>query len=382
MKGLTRLGVVVATLVLFLASTVLGAGQLSAASQALDANPVTIHKGLTGMTWDGKEFIASYGISNVPLVNVSLDGQKVTPFATSFVGDAECYAAVSQGKAGFPEGYLYVNSDKSIYKIGPAGSNVQVFSSPPGASRISYVAFDTVGTWGYLLLALDDNGLLWSISSSGEAKVLGNFSGFATPQTAQLGGLKPEGIAVAPQAFGAYGGYLFITLEGAGRVLAIPPSDTSKVTTVALLPGEQPERIVVIPDAASDLYLAEFDTGNLLRVPAANFSSYAGSMLVITEGETEPLGTFNVLQATGDNITSTRIGAVAGHPHFEGVSFVPTSASPPVVTTTTTLHTAPSESTTAAGVSNGVLLGGAALLVAVVVVAAFFFVRRRSSLPR
>jgi len=369
MKGLRRLGTLAATLALFLLSTVAQTGQSAASYGYGFSTSVTIAKGLTGMTWDGKEFIASYGINNVPLVNVSLDGQTVTPFAPKFVGKDECYAAVSLGKAGFPAGYLYVNFDPSIYQIDPTGSTVTLFSTPPGSSRIAYVAFDTVGTWGYALLALDDNGLLWSIRSDGTAKVLANFSSFAGPLSSQRGGLKPEGIAVAPQSFGALAGYLFITLEGAGKILAISPNDTSKVTVVSM-PGEQPERVIQIP-AASDLYVAEFDTGARVRIPAANFSNYVGSLLVITEGEVEPFGSFNVLQPAGNNFTLTRIGAVTGKPHYEGASFVPTSASPTGTQTITT-----SESSTAGGVITPVLAAGAALLVAVVVLALYFISRR------
>ncbi len=391
MSSLTRLGIVAATLALLLTSAVPGPNRLSAASQALDVNYATIHKGLTSMTWDGKEFIASYGIHGVPLINVSLDGQSVTPFAPSFVGKDECYAAVSQGKGGFPQGFLYVNNETSIIKIDPAGKNVGVFSSPPGAMRTSYVAFDTVGTWGYVLFALDDNGLLWSIKSDGTAKVLANFSGFANAQSSKVGGLKAEGIAVAPQSFGAYGGYLLITLEGAGTVLAIPPNDTSKVTTIAQLAGEEPERVLQIPPS-NDLYVAEFDTGARVRVPAANFSNYVGSMLVITEGENEPFGSLTVLQATGSGVTATRIGTVTGSPHFEGASFVPASALP-AGATSTTLHLPPAtqsttqstaasiSTTTAAGVSDITLLGGAALLVVVIAVAAFLILKRGRS-PR
>jgi hypothetical protein len=232
------------------------------------------------------------------------------------------------------------------------------------------VAFDTVGTWGYVLFALDDNGLLWSVTSDGTAKVIGNVSVFANEQSSRLG-LKPEGIAVAPRSFGAYGGYLFVTLEGAGRILAVPPNDT-KVMPVVMMPGEEPERVLQIP-AASDLYLAEFDTGARLRVPAANFSNYVGSLLVITEGENEPNGTLTVLQPAGNTITTTRIGAVTGRPHFEGASFVPTTAS---ATGTQSMTT--SESTTAGGVITPALAGGAALIVAVAVLAVYFISRRGS----
>jgi len=342
-----------------LSSLVAQPNELAASSQALDLSPV-IAKGLTGLTWDGKEFIGSYGIDNVPLVNISLDGRKVTSFAPSFTGKDEVYAALSAGKAGFPAGYLYANFDPSIYEIDPTGGHVRVFSSPPGASRISYVAFDMVGTWGYLLLALDDNGLLWSIKSDGTAKVLQNFSNFG-----KGGGLKPEGIAVAPQSFGALGGYLFITLEGAERILAIPPNDTSKVLTLYHMTNEEPERVLQI-QPQSDLYVAEFDTGAILRVPAANFSNYVGSMLVITEGENEPAGTLNVLQPAGNNITLTRIMSVPANPHFEGASFVPSSSSVP------SSRTASTTQSSVAGVNTVALLGGVTLLAAIVVLVVFF----------
>jgi hypothetical protein len=335
---------------------------------------VIIDKGLTGLTWDGKEFISSYGINNVPLINVSLDGHKITPIAPSFVGKDEVYAAISQGKAGFPTGYFYVNFDPTIYEINPTGSQMRVFSTPPGSSRVSYVAFDTVGSWGYALFALDDNGLLWSIKSNGTAKVIGDFSNFG-----QGGGLKPEGIAVAPQSFGSYGGYLMICLEGAHRVLAIDPSDTSKMT-VLQFPGEQPERVLQIP-SQSDLYVAEFDTGAMVKVPAANFSNYAGSMLVITEGETEPFGSFTVLQPTGSNITKTRIGMVTGNPHFEGASFVPTAASSTGTSTSSTGTQSASESPDVGSSPTPVLIGAVVVvvIVAVVIVGALLVSRSRRS---
>jgi len=349
MKGLAR-----ALAVVLIAMFVLS-GVLARADSSPAATGPVIAKELTSLTWDGKEFIASYGEAKAALLNVSLDGQRVVSFAPNFSGKDEIYAAVSQGDAGFPKGYVYVSSDLSIYEFTPTGSSSRLFSSPPGASRISYVAFDTVGTWGYLLFALDDNGLLWSITSDGTANVLENFSNFGQGQ-----GLKPEGIAVAPQSFGGFGGQLIITLEGATRVLAIPPNDTSKMVTIAQLPGEEPERVLAIPPQ-SDLYVAGWVTGTTYRMPAADLSKYVGSLIVITEGENEPFASFTVLQATGDNVTKTRIGTVPGSPHLEGASFVPSSLASGITTINYPAAAVPDIGGTATIV--GLILGVAAVAI-------------------
>jgi hypothetical protein len=149
------------------------------------------------------------------------------------------------------------------------------------------------------------------------------------------------------------------------------------VTTIALLPGEQPERVLQIPPR-SDLYVAEFDTGVIRSVPAANFSKYVDSMLVITEGENEPFGSFTVLQAVGNNITKTRIGLVTGSPHFEGASFVPATS-----ISSTGTQSMVSESTAAGGSTTATLVGGVAVVVAVLILVVFLVSRsRRSRLPR
>src|SRR5205814_1857487 len=132
---------------------------------------------------------------------------------------------------------------------------------------IGYLAFDRVGTWGHALLAVDDNGLLWSIAADGTAKVIADFGA----------GLKPEGLVVAPLTFGNFGGDLFVSLERkAPKVVAIPPDDPSRIITIAEFPGEEPERILSIPPD-SDLFVAKFVEGTVLKITAVNFSGYAGS---------------------------------------------------------------------------------------------------------
>src|SRR4029077_2831840 len=147
------------------------------------ANTFFVSSAMVGLTWNGTGFIASHGENVSTLLKVSLDGKSVVPFAPSFSGKNETYIAVSNGNAGFPKDMLYVSSLKSIYEVSSSGDSVRVFSTPPGGSRIGYLAFDEVGSWGHALLAVDDNGLVWSISANGTANVIADFGV----------GLKPEG---------------------------------------------------------------------------------------------------------------------------------------------------------------------------------------------
>jgi hypothetical protein len=308
-----------------LALLVLGILLVSNASAQTSTSPIFVKKELTGLAWTGGEFIASYGENVSYLLNVSIDGKTITPFAPSFSGLNETYIAFSDAGAGFPKGLLYVSSEQHIYEISPSGDAFRIFSSPPGASRIGYLAFDRVGTWGHDLLAVDDNGLLWSVAANGTAKVIENFGA----------GQKPEGIAVAPLTFGGLGGYLVICLEhGTTRVVAIPPNDTGKIITLAQFPGEEPERVLSIPPN-SDLFAAKWTDGTIVRVPAANLSKQAGSLLVITEGDVSATGSITVLNAVGQNVTQARIFEETDHPHFEGADFVQSGGSPPSTNATT-----------------------------------------------
>jgi hypothetical protein len=347
---------------------------LSGTTARADSSPgvsgPVIAKQLIGLAWDGKEFIASCNETNTRLLNVSLAGRRVVPFAPGFSATKEVYLAVSQGDAGFPRGYLYVSAGLSIFEFTPTGSSWRVFSSPPGASRISYLAFDTVGTWGYALFALDDDGLLWSITADGAAKVLEKFSNFGQGQR-----LKPEGITVAPMSFGSFGGQLIIALQAADRVLAIPPDDARNVVTIAQLPGEEPERVLMIPPE-SDLYVASWVNGTTYRVPAADLSRYVGSLMVITEGELEPFSSFTVLQATGDNVTKTRIGTVPGSPHLEGAAFVPSSLAGGATSSSNPPPAAPDIGVSATTI--GLILGVAAVAI---LATALRFKRGRSRAP-
>ncbi len=355
-----------AMVALLLAGTALPVGL---ASSQTSSSPPKVVDQLTGLAWDGHDFRASYGETSGGLLNVSLDGTTVSHFAPSFTGIDEVYIAVSHGDGGFRAGDLFVSSNRTIYEISPSGSNVSVFSSPPGASRIGYLAFDTLGAWGHRLLAADDNGLLWSIGPNGTGRVITDFGK----------GVKPEGIAVAPPSFGRFSGYLFICLEYASKVVAVPPNDSGPIVNVTQFPGEEPERVMLVPPS-SDLYVAKFASGTIFRMSASDLASYVGTLLVITEGDVKPVGSMTSLKVVDGNITTTRFYQQEDNPHFEGADFVPTSAAHGSTATQGTGASATSSTTQEGQSFNGSTVEFAAVVavVAVVVVAIGIMVRRSS----
>src|SRR3989454_5207526 len=279
------------------------------------------------VTWTGSVLIGSSRDGVTKLVEVGTDGS-VQPFATSFTGGGEVYVAVSPGQAGFPAGELFLCSGDSVYELDSSGASAKVFATPAKGTTINFLAFDDDGSWGFLLYALGTGGQLWAIDPSGLASLVTNLGA----------GLTPEGIAVAPPAFGKFAGDMLVSTEGSHSVVAIPRSDPSNFTTPANFPGEAPERVMLIP-ANSDLFLAKYDQGVIVRMNSSAFSGYAGSILVITEGEAGQTGSINVLRAGGSNVTVAKVFQDPASPHFEGAAFVPARLATAVITTNTGVTT-------------------------------------------
>ena len=277
-----------------------------------------------GLAWTNGAFIVSSRNGDTHLLKVSRDGQTIEPFAPSFSGEGEVYFAISKGKSGFPEGYIYVSSGNSIYKIDPTGNEVTLFSTPFEQMGLGYIAFDTVGSWGNLLYAVNFNGLLWSIDSEGNANLvldLGN-------------DLLPESIDFAPLDFGGYGGDMLIALEMDRKVIAISDEDPGQVTVLIEFVDESPERVLVIP-ADSDLYIAKYDENLVVKLAAGYFSGYEGGIVVITEGEYGERGSITILEADGNVIVVTKVAESTDNPHFEGAVFVNPTIFETVTATTT-----------------------------------------------
>jgi DNA-binding beta-propeller fold protein YncE len=281
----------------------------------VEMNNFTSFNKPVGLAWIDDHFLASTRNGDTRLITVSADGERKEPFAPEFSGAGEVYIALSHGKAGFPEDYIYVSSGNSIYEIDPEGNNVRLFSTPFEDMGLGYIAFDTVGTWGNLLYAVNFNGLLWSVDSNGNAELIINMGDH----------LLPEHILVAPEDFGDFGGDLIISLEMDRKIVAISPEDTSTVIVLAEYPEESPERILLIP-SENNLYLAKMDQNIVVEITANQFSPYTNGLVVITEGEYGERGSISVLQAEGNTIIKTILTEGEENPHYEGAVFVPIEA--------------------------------------------------------
>ncbi len=324
----------------------------------IEVQPIASLQKPVSVSWTGSSFIASSRDSVTRLFRVNPDGS-VQPFAASFSYQGEAYIAVSPGQAGFPAGELFLCSGDSIYEVDPAGASSKLFSTPSTGTTINFVAFDRDGAWGFLLYALGAAGQFWAIDSNGHASlvtVLGN-------------NLTPEGIAVAPPALGKYAGDMLVSMEGSHSIVAIQKGNQSNATTLANFPGEAPERVMVVP-ANSDLFVAKYDQGVIVRVNASAFAGYAGSLLVITEGEAGQTGSISVVRAVGGNVTITPLFQDSTSPHFEGASFVPSGLVTAVSSTPTGAGTSASPSLQYAGLA---IAAGAVVAVAI----AFVVIRWR-----
>src|SRR5439155_4337550 len=130
-------------------------------------------------------------------------GMPLRPFAAMPRQVEETRCRLSPGAHGFVAGDIYCHSpDNKIYRISPDGKTVTVFATlPPAARSDGALTFDTVGAFGYALLAATGRsggttpggGSVFAIDPRGTMRRVGSYH---TPGGA-------DEIAVAPASFGS-----------------------------------------------------------------------------------------------------------------------------------------------------------------------------------
>ena len=271
-----------------LCATVLAVG----ASAAAPKIPVRIHDHtgikLTGVIWTGSRLLYVENTTNT----IWAPGSPLTQFASMprIVEETRCVPA--PGRHGFRAGALYCHSpDNVIYRVDATTGRVTTFTKLPDP-QISdgAIAFDTVGGFGYKLLAAtgrsgaaEKGGTVYAVDPGGDVTRVGRYS---SPR-----GGGADNMVVAPARFGTGSGRIVLTLDGDnthGALVTMDAHGHSKV--IAFLP-DGPNPIVVVPRGASKaapavargLYFTDTNSTNVFFTPAAALTRYAGDLIVGTE---------------------------------------------------------------------------------------------------
>jgi hypothetical protein len=244
---------------------------------------------LGDVVWTGTRFL--YNAENLGKLETSdATGRDFQPFASLDQGGEEmrCLPAPTQ-PAFWPAGIYCHTPDNRILRYSPDGSSVTELARlpEPGPSD-GALAFDTVGRFGYTLLAVSggsasNGGTLYSIRKGGQVTPVGAYPG--------PGGA--DNIVVAPRSFGSQGGSVVITIDQdavSGRVLAVDRHGTVTELASGLSPGTNPIAVIAAPPAkraaglpGAGLYLADTNSNSVYFTPAAGLKAYAGAVIVGTE---------------------------------------------------------------------------------------------------
>src|SRR5205823_8673541 len=191
------------------------------------------------------------------------------------VEETRCVPA--PGRHGFHAGSLYCHSpDNVIYRVDATSGSVTTFAKLP-VSQISdgAIAFDTVGGFGYKLLAAtgrsgatEKGGAVYAVDADGAVTKIGAYS---SPR-----GGGAENMVVAPARFGTGSGRIVLTLDAGDHGALVLMDVRGRAKVIAFLP-DGPNPIVMVPRTAASsapaiargLYVTDTNSTNVFFTPAA-----------------------------------------------------------------------------------------------------------------
>jgi hypothetical protein len=255
---------------------------------------------VAGPRSDGRLVIAAHKTLSL----MTLAGQQ-SAYAPGYSAPdgSESYIALSPGLTVSGSGCSFARDDlyaldltastPGVTRVSSAGA-VSHLASVSGASSLGGITFDTVGRFGYRLLAI--GGVANGSTGVFAIDCNGAVTHIATVATALEGG-----IAVAPPTFGAYGGQLIAPNELDGRVYAVSASGVLSTITESGVPAGQDTGVESIgfvpPTGAGVAYMAD-------RVTAGNPHPGTDSLLRLRLAALSPAGV-----AAGDALVGTEGGA-------------------------------------------------------------------------
>jgi hypothetical protein len=256
------------------------------------------------------------------------------PFASYVPGGEETRCIPSPSKPAYwPVGIYCHTPDNRIFRISPDGSSTTPLATlPGGGTSDGALAFDTVGRFGYALLAAtggssSPGGEVFAIHKSGQVQPIGSYPG--------PGGA--DEIAVAPKTFGSAAGEVLITIDqdGAryGALLAISRHGVVQTVVGGLDSGLNPIAVIAASPAGgtanapstgwppAGLYLPDTNSENVFFASAGSLASFVGDVFIGTEISDE----FWIVEPTSTGFATVPVATnlPTTNTNFEGAAYVP-----------------------------------------------------------
>jgi hypothetical protein len=281
---------------------------------------------LTDVLWTGSRFLYVENTTN-EIYASGPKGKRIQHFASlpDVVEETRC--RLSPGSHGFPAGFVYCHSpDGTIYRVSADGKSVVAFAHLPAPTATDgALAFDTVGAFGYRMLAATGRsgdpkaggGTVYAIDRAGSVTRLGDYPG---PGAA-------DEISIAPRSFGTASRLLLIPVDGGseGTLQAMDPSGRAR-TLVDLPDGPNPLVVVPQPDPhrrakqpPAGLYVSDTTTRAVSFAPASMFAQFRGEVIVGSELK----ALFWVIRPTRTGFSTLQLTtSFSGAHNLEGATYV------------------------------------------------------------
>jgi len=244
---------------------------------------------LAGIVWTGRQFLYVDNTTN-RVAAAGPSGTPLRPFATMPRQVEETRCRPSPGAHGFAAGDIYCHApDNRIYRLSADGKSLTLFATLPHSSRSDgALAFDTVGVFGYALIAATGRsgsatprgGSVFAIDPRGTVRRVG---GYDTPGGA-------DELAIAPAGFGSASGQVLLAVDSGkrGNLVAMNPRGRARTLLtlpdglnpiVVLAPGQTPPRGA----AQGGLYITDTLSRNVFVASSADLAPFAGAVVVGSE---------------------------------------------------------------------------------------------------
>jgi hypothetical protein len=279
---------------------------------------------LTDIVWTGTQFLYLENTTN-QIWAAPPKGTPLRHFAGMPKQVEETRCRIPPAGSGFVPRDVYCHSPSNvIYRISSDGKRVATLARLPNPTiSDGALAFDTVGKFGHVLLAVTGRsgdktkhgGTAYAVSPKGKVHRIGSYGNTGGGDEAM----------VAPASFGSAAGDLLVTVDAGrtGSLVAIDPKGHAR-TLLSFPDGLNP--IVTVgkgtrPAVPGGLYVTDTTSKNVFFAPAAQIGAGPGTVIVGSELQ----GRFWIVKPAGRGYTASelRTSLAGGKYNFEGAVFVP-----------------------------------------------------------